>query len=101
MESRLAAMVFTDPPLNVKIPVHPTELGTFHHTNFQMASGEMTEAEFTDFLAQVMRQCMFHSIAGSLHYAFMDWRHMSEILAAGNQVHSELKERVRLGEGQR
>jgi DNA modification methylase len=91
MESHLAAMVFTDPPFNVKIPGHATGLGTTQHRNFQMASGDMTEAEFTDFLAQVMRRCTFHSVDGSLHYAFMDWRHMSELLAAGNQVYSELK----------
>ena len=91
MESRRAAMVFTDPPFNVKIDGHATGLGTIHHRNFQMASGEMTEAEFTDFLAQFMRQCASHSVDGSLHYVFMDWGHMSEVLAAGNQIYSELK----------
>jgi DNA modification methylase len=91
MESRLATMVFTDPPFNVKIPGHAMGLGAIHHKNFQMASGEMTESEFTDFLAQAMRHCALHSVAGSLHYVFMDWRHLSEILTAGNQVYSELK----------
>jgi DNA modification methylase len=91
MGSRRAAMVFTDPPFNVKIDGHATGLGTIRHRNFQMASGEMTEAEFTDFLAQVMQRCAFHSVDGSLHYAFMDWRHMRELLAAGKQVYSELK----------
>ena len=91
MESRRAAMVFTDPPFNVKIDGHATGLGTIRHKNFQMASGEMTETEFTDFLAQVMQRCALHSVDGSLHYAFMDWRHMPELLAAGKQVYSELK----------
>jgi len=84
-------MVFTDPPFNGKIPGHAMGLGAIQHKNFQMASGEMTESEFTDFLAQVMRRCALHSVAGSLHYVFMDWRHLSEILTAGNQVYSELK----------
>jgi DNA modification methylase len=91
MESRHAAMAFTDPPFNVKIDGHATGLGTIRHKNFQMASGEMTETEFTDFLAQVLQWCAFHSVDGSLHYAFMDWRHMPELLAAGKQVYSELK----------
>ncbi len=91
MESRRAAMVFTDPPFNVKIDGHATGLGTIRHGNFKMASGEMTDAEFTDFLAQFMQRCAFHSVDGSLHYAFMDWRHMPELLAAGKQVYSELK----------
>lgn len=91
MESRRAAMVFTDPPFNVKIDGHATGLGSIHHPNFQMASGEMTPPAFTDFLAQFMQRCAFHSIDGSLHYAFMDWRHISELLAAGEQAYSELK----------
>jgi len=91
MESRRAAMVFTDPPFNVKIDGHATGLGTIRHEDFKMASGEMTDAEFTDFLAQFMQRCASHSVDGSLHYAFMDWRHMPELLAAGKQVYSELK----------
>jgi DNA modification methylase len=91
MESRRAAMVFTDPPFNVKIDGHATGLGTIRHRNFQMASGEMTDAEFTDFLAQFMQCCALHSLDGSLHDVVMDWRHMPELLAAGKQVYSELK----------
>jgi DNA modification methylase len=91
MDGRRASMVFTDPPFNVKIDGHATGLGTIHHRNFQMACGEMTETEFIDFLAQVMKRCAFHTIGGSLHYAFMDWRHIGEILQAGKQVYSELK----------
>jgi DNA modification methylase len=56
-----------------------------------MACGEMTETEFVDFLAQVMQRCAFHTVNGSLHYAFMDWRHIGEILQAGKRVYSELK----------
>jgi len=91
MESRRAAMVFTDPPFNVKIDGHATGLGSIRHRDFHMASGEMTDAEFADFLAQFMQHCAFHTVDGSLHYAFMDWRHMPELLAAGKQVYSELK----------
>ena len=91
MDGRRAAMVFTDPPFNVRIDGHATGLGTIHHRNFQMACGEMTETEFVDFLAQVMQRCAFHTVNGSLHYAFMDWRHIGEILQAGKRVYSELK----------
>jgi len=91
MDSCRATMIFTDPPFNVKIDGHAGGLGAIRHKNFQMACGEMTEAEFTDFLAQVLQRCAFHSIDGSLHYVFMDWRHMPELLAAGKQSYSELK----------
>jgi DNA modification methylase len=90
METGRAAMVFTDPPFNVKIDGHATGLGTIPHRKFQMASSEMTEAEFTDFLTQVMQRSAFYSVEGSLHYAFMDWRHMPELLVAGKEVYSEL-----------
>jgi DNA modification methylase len=91
MGSRRAQMVFTDPPYNVKIAGHATGLGAIKHKNFKMAFGEMSEFEFTDFLAQTFTLLVSHSVDGSLHYVFMDWRHMREILAAGNQVYTELK----------
>jgi len=91
MDGHRADMVFTDPPYNVKIAGHATGLGTIQHKNFKMASGEMTEFEFTDFLAQTFTLLASHSLDGSLHYIFMDWRHMREILAAGKQVYTELK----------
>ena len=91
MESRRAAMVFTDPPFNVKIEGHATGLGAIRHRDFQMAAGEMNESEFTDFLTQFMKRCAFYSVDGSLHYSFMDWRHLREILAAGKQAYTELK----------
>ena len=37
-----AAMVFTDPPYNVRIAGHATGLGTIKHKNFKMAAGEMS-----------------------------------------------------------
>ena len=40
-------MVFTDPPYNVRIDGHVCGLGKVKHREFAMASGEMSEAEFT------------------------------------------------------
>jgi DNA modification methylase len=91
MDGRLACMVFTDPPYNVRIAGHATGLGAIQHTNFRMASGEMTSPEFTDFLAQAFSLQSMHSRDGSLHYICMDWRHTQEILTAGNQAYTELK----------
>jgi DNA modification methylase len=56
-----------------------------------MGFGEMCEAEFSDFLAQGFSHLAEHSVSGSLHYIFMDWRHASEILTAGKEVYTELK----------
>jgi hypothetical protein len=90
MDGAKADLVITDPPYNVVIDGHATGLGKIHHREFGMASGEMSAAEFTDFLRKAMLAARDNSIAGSLAYYFMDWRHMTEILSAGQQVYSEL-----------
>jgi hypothetical protein len=56
-----------------------------------MASGEMSPAEFTDFLGRVCTLLASHSIDGSIHFVCMDWRHMGELLTAGKQAYKELK----------
>jgi DNA modification methylase len=56
-----------------------------------MASGEMSEAEFTTFLRTIFQQCAGVSKDGSIHYVCMDWRHMGEVLAASKGPYSELK----------
>ncbi len=86
-----AQMVFTDPPYNVAIDGHVSGLGKIKHREFAMASGEMSVVEFTDFLATVFGNLADHSNDGAIHYVCMDWRHMGEILAAGRDVYSELK----------
>ena len=90
MEGAKADLVITDPPYNVVIDGHATSNGAIHHREFVMASGEMSSAEFTDFLRKTMLLSRDHGAAGSLAYYFMDWRHMREILSAGREVYTEL-----------
>jgi hypothetical protein len=59
-----------------------------------MASGEMSEAEFTDFLATVLKNLAGISDDGSIHFVCMDWRHLREVLDAGYAAYSELKNLV-------
>ena len=91
MDGKLAEMVFTDPPYNVKIDGHCTGLGGVRHREFPMASGEMSSTEFTDFLKVACQLFVQHSSNGSLHYIFMDWRHAGELLVAGSRAYHELK----------
>jgi DNA modification methylase len=86
-----ASFVITDPPYNVKIERNVSGLGKVRHQDFKMASGEMSAAEFTAFLQDAFEQLKHHSIAGSIHAVFMDWRHLTEMMAAGSKVYSELK----------
>lgn len=94
MEGEVARMVFCDPPYNVPIDGHVGNSGKIRHREFAMASGEMSRSEFTSFLERAMRNLADHSMDGSIHFLCMDWRHMSEMLAAGHAVYDELKNLV-------
>lgn len=85
-----ANLVITDPPYNVVIDGHASGLGRTRHREFEMASGEMSRQEFTDFLQSAMAAARESSLPDSLAYWFMDWRHLQEILAAGTKVYDEL-----------
>ena len=91
LDGERAQMVFTDPPYNVPIEGHVSGLGAVKHREFAFASGEMSEAEFTAFLHSVFINLAAASIDGSIHFVAMDWRHMREVLAAGREAYTELK----------
>ena len=86
-----AQMVFSDPPYNVCIDGHVSGLGAIKHSEFAMASGEMTESEFAAFLEAVLTNLAAHSTDGAIHFVCMDWAHIYELLAVGRSVYSELK----------
>ena len=90
MQGRKGAMVFIDPPYNVRIDGNVSGLGSIHHREFAMASGEMNEAEFTDFLSRAFSLLADNTANGSVHFICMDWRHLAEILGAGRQTYEEL-----------
>ena len=91
LDGELAQMVFTDPPYNVPIDGNVCGLGRVRHKEFAMASGEMSEAEFSNFLEVVLQHLCTHSRDGAIHYICMDWRHIRELLTVGHGVYSELK----------
>ncbi len=91
MEDKRAAMVFVDPPYNVKIDGHVSGLGAIQHREFAMASGEMTETEFVSFLTRTCALLARYSIDGSIHFVCMDWRHAWELLEAARLAYTELK----------
>src|SRR3954454_902090 len=91
---RTAEMVITDPPFNVKIEGNVGGLGRLRHPDFAMASGEMSGEQFTKFLSTAFSQMAAHSADGALSFVFMDWRHLREILDAGQSSFPELKNLV-------
>lgn len=93
MRHFLASAVFADPPYNVRISSIQGR-GKIKHREFTSASGEMSPKEFIEFLGAFMRQAVQFSKDGSLHYICMDWRHVLEIMTAGNDVYGALKNLV-------
>jgi DNA modification methylase len=93
MGGEQAAMVFTDPPYNVPVP-KTVGRGRTKHRNFVMAAGEMPPAVYTKFLSDGLSPAAANSVDAALHYVCMDWRHMREMLDAGDSIYSELKNLV-------
>ena len=91
MQGEVARMAFCDPPYNVPIDGHVCGSGKIKHREFAMASGEMSETEFTHFLTGALQALADHSCDGSIHYICMDWRHLREITTAGLAVYTEMK----------
>jgi DNA modification methylase len=88
MGSDSAAMVFTDPPYNVRTS-RIQGRGRTKHGDFVQASGEMSPLEFTKFLQGSLSNAVKRCRDGAIIYVCMDWRHMGELLAAAaaNRIH--------------
>jgi hypothetical protein len=77
-----AHMVFTDPPYNVRIQGHVGGRGAVKHREFAMASGEMTNAQFTEFLSASLEKIGRFSNEGAIAFVCIDWRHAKQLLTA-------------------
>jgi len=81
-----ATMVFTDPPYNVPITGHVSGKGKISHREFFEASGEMSRAEFTAFLNEALNNTSHFCRNGAISFVCMDWRHLGELLEAGERA---------------
>jgi DNA modification methylase len=90
LPSSYAAMVFTDPPYNVRIGA-TVGRGKTKYREFSFASGEMSPVQFKAFLKCWMHLCARFSTNGSVHFICMGWRQLEETLAAGKAAYGELK----------
>jgi hypothetical protein len=84
--------VFTDVSYKVPISGDVGGSGAVQDGEFEMASGEMTPAAFTELLTRGLKNMADFSLDGSIHYVCIDWRHLPEILAAGAIAYSEVKD---------
>jgi DNA modification methylase len=84
-----AAMVFLDPPYNVRVR-DIVGRGQIKHSEFAMASGELSRTSFVEFLKQSLAAVAAVSRDGAVHFVCMDWRHVGELLEAGDAVYDEM-----------
>ena len=74
-----ARLVFTDQPYNVPISGHVTGGA---HREFEMASGELSDAEFAAFNAAWIGAALPHLSNGGMLATFIDWRGLMSVSAA-------------------
>jgi DNA modification methylase len=86
-----ADVVLVDPPYNVRIDGHASGKGKVRHREFAQGSGEFSREEFIGFLAGSCTLLKNYSKNGAIHFVCMDWKHLDELLAAGREVYTELK----------
>jgi DNA modification methylase len=87
-DGALIDAAFLDPPYNVRIDGNANPTG--RHGEFTMASGEMSEAEFRDFLKDTLGVAANCSRNGAVHFVCMDWRHMDDVAAVGSTIYDNL-----------
>ena len=91
MGEEKADLIFTDPPYNVAIDGNVGGLGSVRHREFAFASGEMSREQFTAFLKETLGNAASAARDGAIAFVCMDWRHMRELLDAGEAVFSGMK----------
>ncbi len=75
-------LIVQDPPWNCKIS-YISGSGTIKHREFVMASGEMSDPQFREFLATQIHCNVAHAVPGAVIEIFIDWRGVEKVIAAG------------------
>ena len=86
MAGARAAAVFTDPPYNLRARAIGGR-GKNQHEDFAFAAGEMSESEFETFLKGTLSNAINVSAPGALHYIFMDWRQIANLVQVGRSLY--------------
>jgi DNA modification methylase len=83
-----ADCAFLDPPYNVRIQGHANVKSD--HRESAMASGELSDPEFRLFLKNTLGACVTISRDGAVHFICMDWRHLEDLRAVGEEAYGSL-----------
>jgi DNA modification methylase len=84
-----ANAAFLDPPHNVRTG-GVVGRGKTRDRESAMASGEMSSADYLQFLTTVLGGATSVSREGAIHFVCTNWRHIAELVTAGKQVYGEL-----------
>jgi hypothetical protein len=87
-----ADLIFTDPSYSMPMDEHVTGLGRIRHRDFAMGVREVSAEVFTRVLQQTLGHAAARARNGAIAFVCMDWRHIRELLKAGQAVFSELKD---------
>lgn len=87
MAGKLADLAVFDGPYNVKINGFANAKG--RHEEFQMASGEMSPDEFRAFIDAFISAHVRFCRDGAVNMAFMDWRHIDDLISIGRRHYGE------------
>ena len=94
LRGETAMMTFSDLPYNVSVKTHARGRSRVAFDEFAMASGEMSVRQYQQFLERVLQEIASACIEGAIVYLCIDWRHLRQLLEAGELVFSELKNLV-------
>lgn len=86
MGDEKAQVCFTDAPYNVKIDGHVGNSGKTKHREFLQGVGELSTSDFTAFLTKAHQNMADYAQDGAIIFSCMDWRHLTEIITAGEQA---------------
>lgn len=92
LEGETVDLMFTDPPYGCKINGHVSGLGKVKHREFAMASGEMSDEQFTEFLVSSLSPAAACCKDGAIAFVFMDWRGAGALMTAGKVAFTEQKQ---------
>ena len=83
-----AEAAFLDPPYNVSAKQIGGR-GRVHHQDFAFAAGEMSRDEFVSFLTTSLEAVARHCVRGAVVFVCMDWKHVRELVEAGEAAFDE------------
>jgi DNA modification methylase len=89
MRGTRARMAFLDPPYNVRV-ADVQGRGRVKHPEFALASGDMSEDEYVNFLREALANAARVSMDGAVHFVCNDWRHVCELIIAGRPIYGAM-----------